>query len=44
MCIPILRMSCQTDFEGCIHHADDESLVYKDDFGTSYMWDKVPKE
>lgn len=24
--------------------ADDESLVYKDGFGTSYMWDKIPKE
>lgn len=23
-----------------VTYADDESLVYKDDFGTSYMWDK----
>ena len=26
-----------------VTYADEESLVYKDEFGTSYMWDKVPK-
>ena len=30
--------------EYLVTYADDESLVYKDDFGTSYMWDKVTKE
>jgi hypothetical protein len=26
------------------HPPDDESLVYKDAYGTSYMWDKVPQD
>lgn len=39
-----MRMGGVVLKEYLVTYADDESLVYKDAYGTSYMWDKVTQD
>lgn len=39
-----MRLGGVVPKEYLVTYADDESLVYKDAYGTSYMWDKVPQD
>ena len=39
-----MRLGGVVPKEYLVTYADDESLVYKDAYGTSYLWDKVPQD